>query len=112
MLSEKDPQGPKRLTAQSLYSIISRQNYQFLRLGLQTSALSRTSVAGQVIYIGRFSGLGLRPSGFRLRSSSYDGTRRPHTQGSTLRVEKNETARIKEVSGFGCQEGELQNPEP
>ena len=31
-------------------------------------------------------GLGLRPSGFRLRSSSYDRTRRPHTQGSTFRV--------------------------
>ena len=97
MLSEKGSQGPKRLTAQSFYSTISRQSYQFLRLGSKTSALSRTSVAGQVIYIGS----GATPFGLR-----------PHTQGSTLRVEKNETARIKEVSGFGCQEGELQNPEP
>jgi len=37
-----------------------------------------------------FTGLGLRPSGFRLRSSSYDRTRRPHTQGSTFRVKDKE----------------------
>jgi hypothetical protein len=29
-------------------------------------------------------GLELRPSGFRLRSPSYDGTRRLHTQGWAL----------------------------
>jgi len=40
----------------------------------------------------RLSGLGLRPSGFRLRSSSYDGTRRSHTQGSTFQVEKTHKA--------------------
>ena len=33
--------------------------------------------AGQVRL--RFTSLGLRPSGFRLRSASYDGTSRPRT---------------------------------
>jgi hypothetical protein len=55
------------------------------------------SVIGHRSLEPRLSGLGLRPSGFRLRSSSYDGTRRPHTQGSTFWVEWVWQIRIKEI---------------